>query len=132
MLLGDRQHGDRGGRRGRADRDIRAVVLIGFGERDLGEIGLALVVLGDDDDLAPGDRHRALGRVFEAELEAGLGLLGVGLERTGAAINQCDLEIVGSRRRDRRENRRDTRERFERGFHVSPVRDARALKVTRT
>ena len=108
MLLGDRQHGDRGGGRGGADRDIGAVVLIGFGERALGEVGLALVVLGDEDDLASVDRHRALGGVFEAEPEAGFGLLGVGLERAGAAVDQRDLEIVGARGgRPRQKRRRD-------------------------
>ena len=98
MLLGDRQHGDRRGRGGGADGDVDAVVLVGLGERALGEVGLALVVLGDDDDLAPVDLHRSLGRVFEPELEAGLGLLGVGLQRAGQAIDEGDLEIVGGRR----------------------------------
>ena len=94
-LLGDRQHRERGGRRGRADRERDAVVLIGFGERGLGQVGLALVVLGDEHDLAPVDRHRALGGVFEAEAQAGLGLLGIGLERAGLAVDQRDLQVFG-------------------------------------
>ena len=80
VLLGDRQHGDRRGGRGGADGDVGAVVLISLGERAFGEVGLALVVLGDDDDLAPVDLHRPLGGVFEPEPEARLGLLGVGLQ----------------------------------------------------
>lgn len=95
VLLGDRENGKRCGRRCRADRDIGLVVLIGFRERGLGEIGLALVVLGDDDDLAAVERHGALGGVFKTHLQAGLGLLGVGLERTGLAVDQRDLEVVG-------------------------------------
>ena len=93
MLLGDRQHRQRRRRRRGADGDVGAVVLIGLGQRGLGEVGLALVVLGDDDDLAPVDLHRPLGRVFEAEHEAGLGLFGVGLQRTGQAADQRDLQI---------------------------------------
>ncbi|MGY4432463.1 hypothetical protein ACVWWO_004940 [Bradyrhizobium sp. F1.13.1] len=46
-------------------------------------------------DLAPVERHGALGGVFKTHLQAGLGLLGIGLERTGLAIDQRDLEIVG-------------------------------------
>ena len=95
-LLGDGQHRERRGRRGRADRERDAVVLVGFGERGLGDVGLALVVLGDDDDLAPVDRHRALGGVFEAHAQAGLGLLGVGLERAGLAVDQRDLQVFGA------------------------------------
>ena len=94
VLFGDRQHGDRGGRRGGADGDVGAVVLVSFRERALGEVGLALVVLRDDDDLAPVDFHRPLGRVFEPEPEARFGLLGVRLERTGEAADQGDLQIV--------------------------------------
>ena len=98
MLLGDRQHRDGRGGRGGADGDVDAVVLIGLGERALGEVGLALVVLGDDDDLAPVDLHRPLGRIFETEPEARLGLLGVGLQRAGQAVDEGDLEIVRGRR----------------------------------
>ena len=101
MLLGDRQHGDGGRRRGRADGDVGAVVLVGLGQRGLGEIGLALIVLGDDDDLAAGDLHLALRRVFEPHAEAGLGLLGVGFQRAGAAVDQRDLEVVGGGDPDR-------------------------------
>jgi hypothetical protein len=72
------------------------VVLVGLGQGRFGEVGLALVVLDDDDDLASVDRHRPLGRVFEAEPETGLGLLGVGFERAGAAVDQGDSEVVGA------------------------------------
>ena len=94
VLLGDRQHGERRGGRTRADGDVGAVVLVGLGQGGLGDVRLRLVVLGDDDDLAPVDLHRPLGRVFEAHHEAGLGLLGVGLQRTGEAADEGDLEIV--------------------------------------
>jgi hypothetical protein len=95
VLLGDGQHRKRGGGGGRADRDVGAVVLIGLDERALGEIGFALIVLGDDDDLAPVNLHRSLGRVFESEPEACLGLFRVGLERSGETTDQGDLQIVG-------------------------------------
>ena len=55
VLLGDRQHGDGRRRRGGADRDVGVIVLIGLGERRLGEVGLALVVLDDDVELATVD-----------------------------------------------------------------------------
>ena len=106
VLLGDRQHGERRGGRARADRDVGAVVLVGLGERGLGEIGLRLVVLGDDDDLAPVDLHRSLGRVFEPHHEAGLGLLGVGLQRAGEAADERDLQIVRFCRAGRGDQRR--------------------------
>jgi hypothetical protein len=63
-------------------------------------VGLALVVLFDDGDLAAGDRHRSLGRIFEAHHQAGLRLLAVGLQRAGLAVDMRDLE-VGLRLRDR-------------------------------
>jgi hypothetical protein len=79
VLLGHRQHRDRRSGRGGADRDVGVVVFISLGKRAFGEIWLALIVLGYDDDLAPVDLHRPFGRVFEPELEPRLGLLGVGL-----------------------------------------------------
>ncbi len=100
VLLGDRQHGERAGRAGGADGDVDLVVAIGLLERGLGEVGLELVVLQDDLDLAAVDFHRALGRVFEAQHEAGLGLTRIGFERTGLAVDQRHLErrLLGDRR----------------------------------
>jgi hypothetical protein len=97
VLLGDRQHGDRRGQRRRADGDVGAVVLISLSERAFGEVRLALVVLNDDDDLAPVDFHRPLSGVFEAKLKTCLGLLGVGLQGTGQPVDEGDLEGVGAR-----------------------------------
>jgi hypothetical protein len=74
-----REHRERRGRRGGADRERDAVVLLGFGERGLGDVRLGLVVLGDEDDLAPVTAIVPLGGVFEAQPQAGLGLLRVGL-----------------------------------------------------
>ena len=68
VLLGHRQHCDGGGGRGSASGDIGAVILISFGKRAFGEVRLALVVLGDDGDLAPVDFHRPLGGVWNPSL----------------------------------------------------------------
>src|ERR1700720_1321228 len=46
----------------------------------------ALVVLGDDNDLAAVERHGALGGIFQSHAQTGFGLLGIGLERPGLAI----------------------------------------------
>jgi hypothetical protein len=89
-------------------------------ERALGEVRLALIVLGQDDDLAAIDFHRPLGRIFEAQPEAGFGLFGVGLERTGAAMDQGDLQIVRSRGDGGRQHSRRNRKSREKPFHVSP------------
>jgi hypothetical protein len=94
VFLGHRQVRQRRGRRGRADRDIDLVVLIGLGECRLGQIRLALVVLGDDDDLAAVDGHGALGGVFQAHAQAGFGLLGVSLQRAGFSVDQADLQVI--------------------------------------
>ena len=125
VLLGDRQHGDRRRRRGGADRDVGVVVLIGLGERGLGEVGLALVVLDDDVDLAPVDLHRALGRVFEAEPQPGLGLLGVGFERPGPAVDQRDIEIGRRSGGGAAENARRDREAFDEIWSL-PLRGSRS------
>jgi hypothetical protein len=61
-----------------------------------------MIVLGDDDDLAPINLHRPLG-VFEL---AGLSLLGVGLQGAGATVDEGDLESVGRRRTGGGEERR--------------------------
>ena len=128
MLLGDRQHRDRRRRGSGADRDVDAVILIGLGQRGLGEIGLALVVLDDDVDLAPVDLHGSLGRVFEAEPQPGLRLLGVGLQRPGAAMDQGDLEIIRPRGHNGRQQTRRDGESLENERHgCSPeVRGRRA------
>jgi hypothetical protein len=65
-----------------------------------------MIVLGDDDDLAPINLHRPLGGVFELELKAGLSLLGVGLQGAGATVDEGDLESVGRRRTGGGEERR--------------------------
>jgi hypothetical protein len=63
-------------------------------EQALADVGLALVVLLDHDDLLAGDRHRAAGRVVEAHHQAGLGLLAVGLERAGLAVDVRDADLA--------------------------------------
>jgi hypothetical protein len=77
MLLARRQHRDRWGGRRRAEGNIGTVILMGLRERAFGKVTLVLVALGYSDNLAPVHLHRPLGRVFEAELKVGLGLLGV-------------------------------------------------------
>ncbi len=111
VLLGNRQHGERRGRRGGADGDVDLVVAIGLLEGGLGEVGLELVVLQDDLDLAAVDFHRALGRVVQAEHEAGLGLARIGLERAGLAVDQGDLErrLLGGGRHGQRQSGQDNK-----------------------
>ena len=82
-ILGDRKHGECRARRSSADGDIDIVVGIGLFQQRLGDVRLALVVLGNDHDLAAIKGHSAAGQIFEAEVEAGLGLLGVSFERPG-------------------------------------------------
>src|SRR5213079_1314360 len=97
-------------RRRRADRDVGLVVAVGGGEQALADVGLALVVLLDDDDLLARDGHRPAGGVVEAHHEAGLRLLAVRLERTGLAVDVGDADLaLALRERERR------RERGERG-----------------
>ena len=88
VLLGHRQHRESRGETSGADGEIDLVVVIGLLQQRLGEIGLQLIVLDDHVDLAAADRHRALGEVFEPHHEAGFGLLGVSLERSGLAGDQ--------------------------------------------
>jgi hypothetical protein len=85
ILFGYRQHRQRRARGRRTDGERHLVVGIGLFEQRLREIGLALIVLGEDHDLAAVHRHRAAGQKFEAEHQAGLGLLGVGFQRPGAS-----------------------------------------------
>jgi len=108
---------------GGADGDIDLVVAIGLLEGGLGEVGLQLVVLQDDLDLAAVDFHRALGRVFEAEHETGLGLARIGLERTGLAVDQRDLErrLLGRRRHGQRQAGHDD-ERTTEHYGRPPIR----------
>jgi hypothetical protein len=53
VFLGDRQHGQRDAGRRRADGEVDLVVGVGGGQQRLAQVGLALVVLLDHDDLRP-------------------------------------------------------------------------------
>jgi hypothetical protein len=83
---------DAGGRG--ADGDVRLVVAVGGRQQRLADVGLALVVLLDDGELATRHRHRAAGGVVQAHREAGLRLLAVGLERAGAAVDVGDADLA--------------------------------------
>ena len=108
VLLGDRQQRQRDARRRRADRDVGLVVAVGGREQALADVGLALVVLLDDDDLLAGDGHRPAGGVVEAHHEAGLRLLAVRLERAGLAVDVGDADLaLALRHRQRRSERRE-------------------------
>jgi hypothetical protein len=88
------------------DRDVGLVVAVGGGEQALADVGLALVVLLDDDDLLAGDGHRPAGGVVEAHHEAGLRLLAVRLERAGLAVDVGDADLaLALRQRQRRGER---------------------------
>jgi hypothetical protein len=80
----------------------------------LGEVGLALVIL----DPAPVDPDRPLSDVSELELETGFGVLGVGLQRTGQAIDEGDLETVDPALPGGGDKGRGPRQRFERKAHA--------------
>ncbi len=106
VLLGHRQQRQRDARRRRADGDVGLVVAVGGREQALADVGLALVVLLDHDDLLAGDGHRAAGGVVEAHHEAGLRLLAVGLERPGLAVDVGDADLA-LRLRERRRRERE-------------------------
>ena len=94
VFFGHGQVGERR-RRGRcANRDIGLVVLIRLRKGCLGQVRLALIVLGDDDDLAPVQRHAALGGILKAHAQPGFGLLRISFQWAGLAIDQRDLQVV--------------------------------------
>ena len=141
VFLGDRQQRQRDARGRRADRDVGLVVAVGGGEQALADVGLALVVLLDHDDLLAGDHHRAAGRVVEAHHQAGLRLLAVGLERAGLAVDVGDADLLALRGglhaarsarrwRARRTSRRKGRLRIE-TFMRSPGATARGSRPRR-
>ena len=94
VFLGDGQHGQRHARDG-ADGDVGVVVGIGRGQLRARHVGLALVVLLDDADLAAGHRHRALRGVLQAQHQAVLGLLGIGFQRAGLVVDVGHDEVLG-------------------------------------
>jgi hypothetical protein len=77
-----------------ATGDVGLVVGVGGGEQGLAEVRLALVVLFDHHQLLVADHHGALGRVVETHHEAGRGLLAIGFERAGLAVDVRDLDVL--------------------------------------
>jgi hypothetical protein len=80
---------------GRADRQVGLVVGVGGGQQALAQVGLALVVALDHGDLLAVHLHGAAGGVFQAHHQAGLGLLAIGLQRAGLAVDMGDLDVAG-------------------------------------
>ena len=102
VLFGHRQHGQRHAGGGRADSQIGLVVGVGGCQQGLAQIGLALVVLLDHHEFLAGHHHGAAGRVVETHHEAGRGLLAVGFERPGLAVDMGDPDFLGLRQCQRR------------------------------
>ena len=95
MLLGHGQHGQRHTRRRGPDGDVRLVVHIGRRQQALAQVGLALVVPLDHDDFLAMDGHGAACGVLQPHHQPGLGLLAVGLQRPGFAIDVGDANFPG-------------------------------------
>jgi hypothetical protein len=93
-LLGDRQHRQRGAGGGCSDRQVDLIVDIGLFEQRFGDVRFALIVFGEDHDLAAVQRHRAAGEKLKTEREPDLGLLCVSLQRAGFARYQCNFDIL--------------------------------------
>ena len=95
VLFGHRQHGQRNRRSGWADRDVNFVVAIGCGQQALAQIRLALVVFFNHHQFFARHHHRATGGVVQAHHEADSGLLAVGFERAGLAVDVGDFYLTG-------------------------------------
>jgi hypothetical protein len=93
-LGGHRQHRDGRCAGRRAHHQVHLVVGVELGDLLLRHVGLELVVLLEDLDLAPQQLLLPRGRVLEAQVEAAPHLLGVDLVdlRPCEALHQADLD----------------------------------------
>ncbi|MNZ91692.1 hypothetical protein D3C78_1106860 [compost metagenome] len=94
VLLGHGQHGQRHARSAGPHGDVGLVIRVGRGQLALAQIGLALVVFLYHHQLLAGHRHAAARGVFQAHHQAGLGLLAIGLERAGLAVDVGNADFA--------------------------------------
>ena len=98
VFFGHWQHGQGYGGGCGAHGQIGFVVAVSGGQQALAQVRLALVVFFNHDQLFASDHHGAAGGVVQAHHETGGGLLAIGLQRAGFAVNVGDLDFFGSGR----------------------------------
>ena len=94
VLFRHRQHGQPHRRGRRANGDVHLVIAIGSGQQVLAQIGLALVVFFNDNDLAARHLHGSAGGMVQPHHQAGLGLFAIGFEGAGLAVDVGDADLA--------------------------------------